>query len=41
MTTRQNAPAEYVTYPCKHYAVYDEHFDDATDRALAWFDKYL
>ena len=41
MMIRQNAPAEYDTYPCKHYAVYDDHFDDSTDRAVAWFDKYL
>lgn len=41
MMIRQNAPAEYGTYPCKHYAVYDEFFDDSTDRALAWFDTYL
>jgi len=41
MMIRQNAPAEYLTYPCKHYAVYDEHYDDSTDRALAWFAKYL
>ena len=41
MMIRQNAPAEYATYPCKHYAVYDDHFDDSTDRAVAWFTKYL
>lgn len=41
MMIRQNAPAEYATYPCKHYAVYDEHYDDSTDRAIAWFSRYL
>ncbi|WP_169799653.1 alpha/beta hydrolase [Sphingopyxis granuli] len=41
MAIRQNAPAEYATYPCKHYAVYDEHYGDSTNRAIAWFHKYL
>ena len=41
MMIRQNAPAEYDTYPCKHYAVYDDHFEDSTDRAVAWFSRYL
>ncbi len=41
MMIRQNAPAEYGTYPCKHYDVYDEHFEDSTDRAIAWFQRYL
>jgi dienelactone hydrolase len=41
MMIRQNAPAEYHTYPCKHYVVYGEYFDDSTDRALGWFQKYL
>lgn len=41
MMIRQNAPAEYGTYPCKHYAVYDEHFYDSTDRAIAWFGTHL
>ncbi len=41
MMIRQNAPVEYATYPCKHYVVYDEHFEDSTDRAIAWFTQYL
>jgi hypothetical protein len=41
MMIRQNAPAEYATYPCKHYVVYDEYYDDSTDRAIAWFSQYL
>jgi dienelactone hydrolase len=41
MMIRQNAPAEYMTYPCKHYAVYDAHFENSTDRAVAWFKQYL
>jgi len=41
MMIRQNALAQYVTYPCKHYVVYDVHFDDSTDRAVAWFNQYL
>lgn len=41
MMIRQNAPAEYHTYPCKHYDVYDEYFESSTDLALGWFHKYL
>ena len=41
MMIRQNAPSEYHTFPCKHYAVYDEYFDQSTDMALDWFDRYL
>lgn len=41
MMIRQNAPAEYHTYPCKHYDVYDEYFDASTDLALGWFARYL
>lgn len=41
MMIRQNAPAEYHTYPCKHYVVYDEYFVPSTDLALNWFRKYL
>ena len=41
MMIRQNAPAEYHTYPCKHYVVYDEYFDQSTDLAVGWFEKYL
>ncbi len=41
MMIRQNAPAEYHTYPCKHYGVYDEYFEPSTDLALGWFGKHL
>ena len=41
MMIRQNAPADYHTYPCKHYVVYDEYFDQSTDLAVDWFRKYL
>ena len=41
MMIRQNAPAEYHTYPCKHYVVYDEYFVPSTDLAVTWFQKYL
>ena len=41
MMIRQNAPAEYHTYPCKHYVVYDEYFEPSTDLALGWFGKHL
>ncbi len=41
MMVRQNAPAAYHTFPCKHYAVYDEHFDAATGLAVDWFRRYL
>lgn len=41
MMVRQNAPAEYRTFPGKHYSVYDEFFEPSTDMALAWFGKYL
>ncbi len=41
MMIRQNAPADYQTFPCKHYAVYDEYYDESTDMAVDWFHKYL
>lgn len=41
MMIRQNAPAEYHTFPCKHYDVYDPYFTESTDLALGWFAKYL
>lgn len=41
MMIRQNAPAEYHTYPCKHYVVYDDYFEPSTDLAVGWFEKYL
>jgi dienelactone hydrolase len=41
MMIRQQAPAEYHTFPCKHYAVYDQYFDQSTDLALDWYRRYL
>ncbi|TCJ38871.1 alpha/beta hydrolase [Parafrankia sp. BMG5.11] len=41
MMIRQNAPAEYHTYPCKHYVVYDEYFEQSTDLAVRWFGLHL
>ena len=41
MMVRQNAPAEYDTYPCKHYGLYNEFFQPSVDRAIAWYGKYL
>ena len=41
MMIRQNAPAEYHTYPCKHYAVYDDYAEPASDLALGWFGRHL
>ncbi len=36
-----HAPAEYRTFPCKHFDVYDKYFEESTDLALAWFGKHL
>lgn len=41
MAIRQNAPAEYHTFPCKHYVVYDKYFDQSTDMAVNWFVEHL
>jgi dienelactone hydrolase len=41
MMIRQNAPADYQTFPCKHYAVYDEYAEPAIALALDWYRKYL
>ncbi len=38
---RQNVDARYETFPCKHYGMYDDYFEPATDLALEWFEKYL
>ena len=38
---KENALSEYHTFPCKHYVVYDEYFDQSTEMALAWYGKYL
>ncbi len=38
---RQNAPAEYHTFPCRHYAVYDDYAEPAQALALGWFERHL
>ena len=38
---RQNAEAEYKTYPGRHYSIYGSHFAAASSAALEWFQKYL
>lgn len=38
---KQSAPSEYITYPCKHYDVYSDHFEDAVKRSIDWFKRYL
>lgn len=41
MAIRERAPSEYHTFPCKHYALYDEYFAPATDLALDWYRRFL
>ena len=41
MMIRQNAPAAYHTFPCKHYDVYSTYFDASIRLARDWFIKYL
>ncbi|MGH7864028.1 MAG: alpha/beta hydrolase family protein, partial [Candidatus Binataceae bacterium] len=38
---RKNAPARYVTFPCKHYAIYEEYYRDASNLARDWFIEHL
>jgi dienelactone hydrolase len=38
---KENAPSEYITYPCRHYVVYEEYFEDAVQRATQWYKTYL
>ena len=38
---RQNAEAEYKTYPGRHYRIYGSHFSAASSAALEWFQKHL
>ncbi len=38
---RKNAPARYVTFPCQHYAIYDQYYRDASNLAREWFTQYL
>ncbi|HUZ12289.1 MAG TPA: alpha/beta fold hydrolase [Caulobacteraceae bacterium] len=38
---KRHAPCERVTFPCTHYAVYDEYYQRALQLALDWFDRRL
>ncbi|HYB91145.1 MAG TPA: alpha/beta fold hydrolase [Candidatus Binataceae bacterium] len=37
----KNAPAKYVAFPCKHYAIYDQYYPDASALAKDWFITHL
>ena len=37
----RNAPARYVTFPCKHYAIYEEYYRPASTCARDWFSEHL
>ncbi len=37
----KNAPARYETFPCKHYAIYDQHYHEASNLARDWFVTHL
>ncbi len=37
----KNAPARYVTFPCKHYAIYDQYYREASNLARDWFTLHL
>ncbi len=42
LTVRQNGvPTEYVTFPGKHYDVYDAYFEPSVAQALRWFGTHL
>ncbi len=38
---RTGAPARYETFPCKHYAIYDEFYRPASNLARDWFIEHL
>ena len=38
---KNEAEAEYKTYPGKHYDIYDRHYPAASSLALEWFKRYL
>lgn len=38
---RQHAPARYETFPCKHYAIYDQYYRPASTLARDWFVEHL
>jgi len=37
----QSAPARYVTFPCKHSAIYDQYYREASNLARDWFIAHL
>jgi dipeptidyl aminopeptidase/acylaminoacyl peptidase len=37
----KNAPTRYVTFPGKHYEIYDRHYRDASNLARDWFITHL
>ena len=37
----RHAVSERVTFPCSHYKVYDDYYDEALRLALDWFAKHL
>ena len=38
---REHAPARYETFPCKHYAIYDQYYRPASKLARDWFVQHL
>jgi dienelactone hydrolase len=38
---KNEAVAEYETYPGKHYGIYNRHYPAASSLALEWFKRYL
>jgi len=38
---KDNAPARYETFPCKHYAIYDQYYHQASNLARDWFSAHL
>ncbi len=38
---RKNAPAEYKTYPCAHYEIYDKYYREASTLARDFLVKHL
>jgi dienelactone hydrolase len=38
---RKQAPARYETFPCKHYAIYDQYYRAASNLARDWFIEHL
>jgi|SRR5581483_3378992 len=37
----RNAHARYETFPCKHYAIYDQFYHEASNLARDWFIEHL